>query len=65
MDESSNKEQRNLTTERKRKHEPTGFEKKKVCVENYSWWTNMMLDMKQGKHSQVSAVTTRKLQWDK
>jgi hypothetical protein len=71
MDLISKKERRNLTSERKRKLEPTTLEKKKVCVENYSWWTNMMLDMMQGEHSQVSAVTTcsginnKSLQWDK
>ena len=59
------KEHKYLTNERKRNAETTTLEKKKVCVENYSWWTNMMLGMTQGEHSQVSAVNTRKLKWDK
>ena len=64
MDVVLKKEERNLHNERKRKLNSTTFDKKKLCVENYSWWTTMMLGMTQGEHSQVSAVTTRKLQWD-
>jgi hypothetical protein len=68
MDVISKQEQKNicnLVSERKRKLESTTPEKKKVCVENYSWWTNMMLGITQGEHSQVSAVNVRKLKWDK
>lgn len=61
VDKPSKQEQRN---ERKRKLQPATFEKKKVCVDSYSWWTNMMLDVAQGEHLQVSTVTTRKLQWN-
>ena len=64
MDVISKTEQKS-SCERKRKMESTAPEKKKVCIENYSWWTNMLLGIPQGEHSQVCAVTTRKLKWDK
>lgn len=52
-----------ITSERKRKLDSNNVQEKKVCVDNFSWWTNMMLGVHQGQHVQIPAVTSKKLPW--
>lgn len=53
-----------VNTSRKRKvlSKPKS-ETKIVCMENYSWWTNMMLGIQESAISAVSVINTKNLKW--